>query len=159
MTAKNEMSVDTAMMMFPKRKWSQPEPSPTGKAVCPESDLQQYANEAIELRHWTYVRFHSALMGWMKRTAPEWAKRMFFSQVAGKLPDNLILIPLGNGRLYAVKMELKTQDKKGRAVGKLHGKQKNYAEAEGWQIARSPEQINSVLDGIETDIVKIKSVL
>jgi len=145
-------------MAFPKSKWFQPPPSPTLKAECPEADLQEYANDAIALRGWSYVRFESALMGWMYKNAPAWVKGLFFSQVGGKLPDNLILVPLGCGRFYAVKMELKTQDKKGRAVGKLHGKQKRYALIEEWPIPRSPEQINMLLDDIEKTVVKVKAL-
>jgi hypothetical protein len=155
MNSINSMTKEECRSAFPKAKWLQPAKSPTMKAECPEKDLQSYANDAITLRHWAYIRFPSVLMGWIHRTAPEWAKRMFFSQVAGKLPDNLIMIPIANGQFLAVKLELKTQDKKGRTVGKLHGKQKNYAEAEGWYIARSPEQINTVLDEIEIKRQKI----
>jgi hypothetical protein len=60
------------------------------------------------------------------------------------------------GMFLAVKMELKTQDSKGRTVGKTHGKQKHYAEAEEWYIARSPEQINLVLLNIEKALSAVK---
>jgi hypothetical protein len=141
---------------IPKKAWFQPKKSTTMKVEGPESALQKYANDAITLRGWTYIRFETALLGWIKRNAPGWVQGSFFHQVAGKLPDNFLLIPLGGGCFFGVKLELKTQDKKGRAVGKLHGRQKKYAEAEGWYIARSPEQIKSVLDEIEKKVQKIK---
>ena len=156
--AQNEMSVDTARMMFPKKSWGQPERSKTMKAEIPESELQKFANEAILLRGWQYIRFSSALMGYLKRSAPEWAQRAFFRQVAGRMPDSIIMVPVAQGMFLTAKMELKTQDKQGRAVGKLHGKQKNYAEAEGWFIARSPEEIDSVLNKIEKIVTKIKKL-
>jgi len=155
----NSMTIEECKMAHPKAKWFQPANSPTMKAECPEKALQVYANDAITLRRWSYIRFSSALMGWLKRCSPDWVQRAFFKQVAGKMPDNLVLVPLGKGRFFAEKVELKTQDKKGRAVGKLHGKQKIYAQAEEWPIARSPEQINAVLDDIEKTVEKIKAIL
>jgi len=136
-------------MKFPKKKWSEPVKSPTMRAETPESDLQEYANSALEARGWAYLRFPDSLLGWIRRNAPTWVSCVFFKQVAGKLPDNLILLKLGGGFFLGAKLELKTQDKKGRAVGKTRGKQKRYAESEEWMIARSPEQINAALDRIE----------
>jgi hypothetical protein len=157
--AQNEMSVDACRMMFPKAKWNLPEKSKTMKAEMPESALQSFANEAILLRGWQYIRFPSVLMGWIYRTAPEWAKRQFFSQVAGKMPDSTVIVPIGKGLFVGMKLELKTQDKDGRAVGKLHGKQKYYAKQDEWIIARSPEQISEALDKLSLLIEKIKAIL
>lgn len=136
-------------MAFPKKSWLEPAKSKTMKAEMPESALQDYTNDALELRQWAYLRFPDALLGWIRRNAPTWVSCVFFKQVAGKLPDNLILLKLGGGFFLGAKLELKTQDKHGRAVGKTHGKQKRYAEDEEWMIARSPEQINRALDQIE----------
>lgn len=152
----NQMDREECKMAFPKSKWFQPAESPSTKAEIPENLLQDYANEAITLKSWTYIRFHTALLGWIKNNpaVPQWVRKCFFSQVAGKLPDNLIMAQVAPGMFLACKMELKTQDSKGRAVGKTHGKQKHYAEAEEWYIARSPEQINKVLEEIQKAVTK-----
>jgi hypothetical protein len=152
----NQMTVDEFKLAYPKKKWSKPERSKTGKAECSEDNLQNYANDAITLRQWAYLRFPNRFMAWMKLNTPPWIQAVFFGQVGGKMPDNFILAPLGNGLFIGLKLELKTQDKKGRAVGKTRGKQKHYAESEGWPIARSPEQINTELDKFETILKKMK---
>ena len=156
---KNQMSPDDCKMAFPKKAWFEPERSKTGKAECPESALQSYVNDALALRHWQYLRFPDGLLGWMKRNAPPWVQAVFYRQVGGRLPDNLIMIPLGNGYFFSCKLELKTQDSKGRAVGKTHGKQKHFAESEEWKICRSPEAIETALKEIEIKAEMLKKSL
>ena len=128
------------------------------KAVCPESSLQKAANKLIDLKHWAYVRFEDWFLRWIKLNAPSHVAAHFFTQVGGKMPDNLILVELGEGYFLGCKMELKTEDSKGRAVGRLHGKQKKYAESEGWPIARNAKQIEEVLEKIEVFHKKIMAL-
>jgi hypothetical protein len=158
MKPKNQMTPEECKMAFPKASWFKPQKSPTMRVEASEAQLQVYANDAIILRGWSYLRFPDGFLRWMKLNTPEWIQAVFFGQIGGKMPDNLIMIPLGNGQFFAVKMELKTQDKKGREVGKLHGKQKRYAEVEEWYIVRLPEQINAVLDEVEKKVQKIKEI-
>lgn len=155
------MTKEECRLAFPKSKWFEPPVSPTQKAEIPEDLLQDYANQAITLRGWSFIRFHTKLLGWIKRNpaVPEWVRKCFFSQVAGKLPDNLIMVKIAPSTFLAVKLELKTQDKKGRAVGRTHGLQKHYAELEEWYIARSPEQINNILDKTEALAESIKKLI
>lgn len=157
MKPKNQ--VPTGAMVFPKKSWGQPEPSKTMKAECSESQLQGYLNDLLELKKWQYLRFPDAFLAWMKMNTPAWIQKVFFGQIGGRMPDNFIYLPLGNGTFLSLKLELKTQDKQGRAVGRTHGKQKNYAEAEEWPIARSPEQINAELDRFEKIFEKVKKYL
>lgn len=161
MKSQNQMTREECKMAFPKAKWFNPPESPTQKAEIPEELLQDYANQAITLRGWTFIRFHTKLLGWIKRNSsvPEWVRKCFFSQVAGKLPDNLIMVQFAPSTFLAIKLELKTQDKKGRSVGRTHGLQKHYAELEDWYIARSPEQINVVLDKTEALVEAIKKMV
>jgi hypothetical protein len=157
----NQMTKEECKMAFPKSKWFQPQESPITKAEIPENLLQDYANQAITLRGWNYIRFHTALLGWIKNspTVPQWVRKCFFSQVAGKLPDNLIMVQVAPGMFLAVKMELKTQDSKGRAIGKTRGKQKHYAESEEWYICRSPDKINEALEKISKSSEMVKKAL
>jgi hypothetical protein len=157
MIPKNQ--IPAGAMMFPKRKWGQPEPSKTMKAECSESQLQGYLNDLLELKKWSYLRFPDAFLSWIKLQTPPWIQKVFFSQIGGRMPDNFIFLPIGKGLFLALKLELKTQDKKGRVVGRTHGKQKNFAEQEGWPIARSPEQINAELDRLEIIFEKTKKFL
>jgi hypothetical protein len=157
MIPKNQLP--SGAMMFPKKSWGQPERSKSMVPECSESELQSYANELLELKKWQYLRFPDALLAWVKLHAPAWVQKVFFGQVGGRLPDNLIMLPLGNGLFLSLKLELKTADKQGRAVGKTHGKQKRYAEQEQWPIARTPEQINKELDRLEIIFNRVKKVL
>lgn len=161
---KNVMSVDeynaavkAGNIAFPKKSLLQQGKSKTMKAVCPESALQVAANDLINLKRWAFIRFDNWFLGWMRRQEIKYQKH-FFDQVGGKLPDNLILVELGEGFFLGCKMELKTEDSKGRAVGKLHGKQKHYALKEGWQIARNTRQIEEILQRIENYAEKIKNI-
>jgi hypothetical protein len=155
------MSLSSCKMLLPKKKWFGPEVSKTGKVIIPEDCLQRYANESIFLRKWVFIRFPNALLGWIKNNpnVPEWVKCVFFGQVGGKLPDNLIMIPVAPGCFFSVKLELKTQDANGAVVGKLRGKQKTYGEAERWFIARSPEQIEEILNKISVMSEKVRKCL
>jgi hypothetical protein len=153
----NQMTVDEFKLAYPKKKWSQPQRSKTMQAECSEDNLQSYANDAIALRHWAYLRFPNRFMSWMKLNTPPWIQVVFFGQIGGRMPDNFIFAPLGDGLFLGLKLELKTQDKKGRTVGRTHGKQKRYAESEGWPIARSPEQIETELDKFEKKVEEIKN--
>lgn len=158
---KNQMTLSECKMAFPKNSWFQPPRSRSGKVLVSEDNLQKYANQSIFLRKWTFIRFSSKLLWWIKRNpaVPEWVRCLFFDQVAGKLPDNLVMVQVAPGCFLSVKMELKTQDVNGNAVGRTHGKQKRYAESEQWFIARSPEQIENVLDKIKVMAERVTKCL
>lgn len=146
--------------MIPKKsKLQGPSKSKTMKAICPESELQKAANQLIELKKWDYIRFPDWFIRWMKFNPPSHVSAEFFKHVGGKMPDNFILIPLGEGMFFGVKLELKTEDEKGNAVGKLHGKQKKYALKEEWMIARNTKQIEEVLSVIEKKLQIVKQGL
>jgi hypothetical protein len=135
------------LLAFPKKKDSDPEKSPTMKAEVPEFELQQFANDMIEALGFQNIRFSEELQGWMKKHAPKEVRDEFFRECAGKWPDNTVLADLGGGHYFALKMELKTQDKEGRKVGELHGKQKDYAD--GWKILRSKGDIEKELNYVK----------
>lgn len=162
---KNEMSVEeynaavkAGNVAFPKKSLMQQGKSKTMKAVCPESALQVAANDLILLKGWKFIRFPDWLLRWIVLNAPVHVRKCFFDQVGGKFSDNIIQVDLGEGFFLGCKMELKTEDSKGRAVGQLHGKQKHYAKEEGWQIARNTKQIEEILKKIENYAEKIKNI-
>jgi hypothetical protein len=147
-------------LMIPKKgKLREPPKSKSMKAICPESELQKAANKFIELKKWDYIRFPDWFLRWMKLNTPDHVSKEFFKHVGGKMPDNFILIPLGKGMFFGVKLELKTEDVKGNAVGKLHGRQKKYAIKEEWMIARNTKQIEEVLSVIEKKLQIVKQGL
>jgi hypothetical protein len=145
-------------LMIPKRSKLLPPKSKTMKAVCPESELQKAANQLIELYKWDYIRFDDWFMTWMRMNAPPHVQKHFFSQIGGKMPDNFVRVTLGKGFFLGCAIELKTEDKKGRAVGQLHGKQKRYALAEEWQIARNTKQIETILELIKEKVTLVKTI-
>ncbi|MDD5394914.1 MAG: hypothetical protein PHE17_18000 [Thiothrix sp.] len=158
----NQMTIEEYRIKFPtaipKKIWFEPQKSPTKRAEIPESALQFFADGAIDLFGWDSLRFPDALLGWMKFNAPPWIQKMFFGIVGGRLPDNLVMAQVAPGIFLSLKLEMKTQDKKGRAVGALHGRQKVFAKAEGWKIARSPDEILAVLKEFGAVVEKVKKV-
>jgi len=135
-------------MMFSKKKWGEPAVSPTMKSEIPEQSLQAFADEYLLWKGYRNIRIPDHFFRWIKMNAPQRVQRWFF-WLFGGFPDNLVLIPFG-GYMLAVPLELKTQDAKGRAVGKLHGKQKINARNENWIIARSTDQIQEAIAIAET---------
>lgn len=133
-------------MMFPKRKWSQPDRSKNMVAECPEDLMQQAVDEYLELKRIDYIRIPDSFFSWIARNAPEHIK-IFFRKIFGGRPDNTCLIPLGDGLALALLLELKTRDAKGRAVGRTHGKQKR--EEEYWKICRSVDEAMAEIDRFE----------
>jgi hypothetical protein len=134
-------------MMFPKRKWIEPDVSPTMKPEMAEEFLQSFADQYLFWKKYKNIRIPDSFFRWIKMNAPARVQKWFF-WLFGGFPDNLILIPIGRYML-AVPLELKTQDAQGRAVGKLHGKQKHNARDEHWIIARSTDQIQVVVAAAE----------
>lgn len=152
---------------LPKRKYKNlvtgngdtPIKSKTMKAICPESSLQKACNDLLEkVYHFQYIRFSDAFLSWISINAPAHIKKQFFEQVGGKFPDALILEPIGNGFFLAAKLELKTEDSNGHAVGKLHGKQKTTAAAEQWMIARNTKQIENALQTFKHKLILVKDL-
>ena len=143
-------------MQFPKKKWSRPD-SPTGRPEVPESEIQAFADELLEYKkHIRSIRVPDSFFRWVKMNVPPHIQIWFFGMFGGR-PDNTLLIPIGNGYSLALEMELKTQDAKGRAVGKLHGKQKRH---EGqWRICRSTQEVERAIAELETMVDKIKPIV
>lgn len=132
--------------------------SKSKKAIVPESALQKTCNEMITAYGFPFIRFEDSFLSWISINAPIHIKKMFFSQVGGKFPDAIILEPIGDGFFLAAKLELKTEDAKGHAVGALHGKQKRTARAEEWMIARNPRQIENALQTFKNKLILVKNL-
>jgi hypothetical protein len=145
------------MLMFPKKKHLQPEVSKSMKAEIPEESLQIFADEYYQIKRIRYIRIPDGIFRWLKIKAPAGVQRWFFGMFGG-YADNTLLIPIGK-YLLAVPIELKTEDKKGRAVGALHGKQKNRAEEQNWIIARNQQQIIDATERAEKDAELLKEFL
>jgi hypothetical protein len=125
-------------MMFPKKKWSQPQ-GESGTVNVPESEIQAFADDLLACKpHIRNIRIPDSFFRWVKMNAPQHIQKWFCGMFAGQ-PDNTMLIPIGSGYSLAMEMELKTQDAKGRAVGKLHGKQKHHEK--DWRICRSTQEV------------------
>lgn len=156
------MTVDYSSFALPKKKWLNPEKSKTMKAECPEDKLQKFANEYLDTFRIKYFRISDDMWTGLKLVCTGkfiWLFKKFGDMFGGRLPDNLVYVPLGEKYWLVMPMEIKTQDKKGRAVGKLHGKQKNNAVNDNWVTVRSPEQIQEACKNLIKDSEKIKRIL
>jgi hypothetical protein len=143
-------------MMFPKKRWSQPDESKTMVAECPESLMQGAVDEYLALKRLKYYRIPDGFFRWIKMKAPAGIQKWFFGMFGGQ-PDNTVIIPLGDGLALALLLELKTQDSKGRAIGKLHGKQK--WEGEEWKVCRSVDEAIKEIDKFEKIAEEYKKLL
>ena len=141
---------------FPKAKWKQQPVSKTMKAEIPEASLQIFADEYYAIKRIRSIRIPDGIFRWVKMNASAGIQKWFFGMLGG-MPDNLLLLPLGKYML-AVSIELKTEDKKGRSVGSLHGKQKHNAEEQNWIIARNQQQIMDATEQAEMDAEKIRKL-
>ena len=143
-------------MMLPKKKWSQPDESKIMKAECPENLMQGAVDDYLEIKRMKCYRIPDAIFQWIKMKAPIGIQKWFFGVFGGQ-PDNTIIIPLGNGYAFTLLLELKTQDAKGRAIGKLHGKQKR--DGDDWKICRSVDSAVAEIDKFELIAEEIKKYL
>jgi hypothetical protein len=123
-------------MMFPKKSWSDSKKSKSMVAEMPEEAIQAAVDTYIEMRGLDCIRIPDAFFRWCKMNLPAGMQKWFFGMLGGR-PDNTILIPIGRGVHLTLCLELKTQDKQGRSVGKFHGKQKRNKE--DWLICRDPD--------------------
>ena len=142
---------------IPKKTWGKPR-SKTNKAQYPEAVLQKAVNEWLELKKIRYLRFPDWFLTWMRLNTPRHVGAEFFRVWSG-MPDNIPLIKITDGISLAVWIELKTEDKKGREVGRLHGKQKNKSKEDGWFVCRNLKSFESVMEKTTKIAEKIKHFL
>lgn len=143
-------------MLLPKKKWSQPEESKSMKAECPEELIQGAVDEYLALKRIKNYRIPDGFFRWIKMKAPIGIQKWFFGVFGGK-EDNTCVIPLGNGYGFTLMLELKTQDKKGRAVGQLHGKQRRSGD--DWKICRSVDSAVEEINKFEILADDVKKYL
>jgi hypothetical protein len=133
-------------MMYPKKKWIETQ-SRSKKSEMPEEAIQAAVDEYLEMRGVDYIRIPDSFFRWGKMNLPVGIWKWFANMFGGR-PDDTILVPMGRGIHLALCLELKTQDKQGRAVGGFHGKQKRNSE--DWLVKRSPDAaILAIKDFIE----------
>jgi hypothetical protein len=127
-------------MMYPKKKWSDPPKSDIPNV--PEAALQTFMDDLLEYKHIRSIRIPDGIFRWVQVNASQ-GFRAWFNKVFAGFPDNLLLIPTGQGYMKAFPIELKT------ATGKLHGKQKTRAKEQGWKVCRSTTEIVVAVDEAE----------
>lgn len=134
----------------------QPEQSPTMQAECPEKLIQGAVDEYLVLKRIKFYRIPDSFFRWIKMKSPIGVQKWFFGMFGGQ-PDNICIIPIGNGLALTLLLELKTQDKKGRSVGRTHGKQKH--EEYNWIICRSVDSAIETINKFEETAEKVKKLL
>jgi hypothetical protein len=140
------------MTSFPKKRWLSVPDSTTGKAEVPEDDIQSFTDELLQYkRHIRSIRIPDSFFRWIKMNAPAGVQKWFFGVFGGQ-PDNTLLVQLGDGWVFGLELEHKTQDSKGRAVGRLHGKQKHHQ----WRIARSTKAAEEWIAELEEMAEQVK---
>ena len=141
-------------MMFPKpsrkprRRW----PSVPAKAEIPESSLQLFCDDYLELRQVRYIRLPDGFWRWLAVRGSEGIKRWFRGLFAG-IPDNTCFIPINDKYSLCLHLELKTR------IGQLHGKQKEWARQLPVQVVRSTDEIKISIDKFIHDAGKLRDEL
>jgi hypothetical protein len=112
--------------------------------AAPESVLQDFTNKYLQLKGLTYLRLPESLFAAIFRNPniDVWIKRHIKEAIAG-WPDNLVLLPIGNGLNLALALELKSE------TGKLHGEQKVLDKQIELLVARTPESVESAIKAFE----------
>ena len=135
-------------------------PKPTRKkrvakryGVAKEEILQAEANEYLDSTGIKYLRIPNEVLKYVTGGRVEgWFREWFLANLAA-VPDNTIQMPIGNGMFLGVQVELKSKK------GKLHGQQKNNAEAEKWFVVRTMDELKSVVERSATIVTKMKCAL
>lgn len=149
------MNVKTFELMFSKKKQlsyrARSVATIGSKAAVPESVLQEYMDFQILANDLSTVRipdwFWKFVKGPMSEKFPKMASAI--GGLFGGRPDNLVLAHVGDGLYVGMNIELKTEDKKGRPVGKLHGKQVKNSKDEKWVVLRNEKEISKTIARIK----------
>jgi hypothetical protein len=118
--------------------------------------MQGAVDDYLALKRIKNYRIPDGFFRWIKMKAPPGIKKFFFGVFGGQ-PDCTCIIPIGDGLALTLLLEIKTQDSKGRAVGRTHGKQKR--EEEHWKICRSVDSAIAEIDKFEKIAEEYKKLL
>ena len=102
-----------------------------------EAPLQEFTDELLKQQGLTFIRLPSSLFVsiFANPNIPVHVKAHIKEAIAG-LPDNTVLIPIGNGLNLALALELKRE-----IGGGLHGMQKDIDNQIELVVARSQDQV------------------
>lgn len=149
-------------MKFPKKKWGDTPESLSGIAEAPESSIQSFTDDYLGWTKIPYFRFTDKMWkGLQKLTENEgwqWLWKEFRKAFGGKMPDNVCYQKVSEHYSLMFPMELKTQDIHGKAVGKLRGRQKNFAPRDGWAVLRSSKAVEESLSAFVQDAEMLKEL-
>lgn len=144
------------MMKFRKKIWDRPDKSKTMISEVPECELQSDTEEFLDDLGLRYVHIPNFFFLFLEKHAKQSVYDWFVDLFGGR-PDIVLEYPICEGIAMTLLMELKTQDKKGRLVGKLHGKQKHHVD--DWVICRSMEQVITTVDKFIITCEKMKKIM
>ena len=121
---------------------------------APESDLQEFTNNYLKAKGLPYLRLSEKLLVNIFRnpSIPVHVKRHIKEEVAG-WPDNLVLVPLGNGLNLAMAQELKTE------AGTLTQAQRIMDHEIEMVVARSEDEVKANVKALEVWAKKMAAVL
>lgn len=143
-------------MLNPKKSWGRKPRSHTMKVEASEKDIQKGVDDYLQLKRIDYIRIPDGVFAWIHYNATKSFQKWFNGTFGGR-PDNTILYHLTGPYGLYMALELKTQDSKGRAVGKLHGKQKHHAD--DWKICYSIDEAIEAINEFEKMAEKVKNML
>ena len=133
-----------------KTFWKKPKAKIEG--VAKEDDLQSFTDDYLDIRHLKNYRIPNKFFAWLNGYAPAWAKAAFNKVFAG-FPDNLVLIRVSDKYCLCLNLELKSK------LGSLHGRQKANARDYSWQIARTHNEVETIVQEFVENASTIQRLL
>lgn len=114
------------------------------KPPVPEENIQAFADDLFKIKRIKYIRIPDNVFRWLSINAP-WLMK----SLAG-IADNVGMIPINDKYSLCLNLEIKTK------TGQLHGRQKINAKELSWQIARSVEEVQKIIEDFEKAAEKLK---
>ena len=136
--------------MAHKTFWKKEKPKAYG--MDKEEHLQSFTDQYLDIQRIKYYRIPDKFFKWLNATAPQWAKSAFNSVFAG-MPDNMCIIPISDDYCLCLNLELKSKR------GKLHGRQRPNAMRFAWQVARTHEEVQAIVEEYQKTAATIRDWL
>jgi len=122
--------------------------------VDKEETLQTFVDEWLSTMKIQSIRIPDKIFKYVNgnRGVDNWF-RIWFNGQFGGWADNTIILPIGNGMVMGIRVELKSRD------GRLHGRQVSNAKNEEWFIVRTPEEFLAIMDTVSKWAYRLKAAI
>ena len=120
-----------------------------------EAPLQAFADDYLAVLRIPNIRIPDGFWAWITyacNALKAWGKLKEIRSRFGGIPDNTCFIPISDKYSLCLHLELKSKS------GDLHGEQKTQAMILPWQIARTTDEIQELIDTFREDAKELKEI-